>query len=174
MEPVVLNSPSIVTRKPDKRSGIVTQSLRFLTMALPCLNYFHGLFYKDKVKIVPKNLGELLTARGLAHFIMDDGGLSVYNQTILHTRAFKLEDVKHIQFVLLEKFGLTTSPLGLVPQQGWKKKNMYMFFFFFYPAGDKVRRKEKRSVSNLHTCKTKKLKDIVGPFIHENMLYKIK
>jgi hypothetical protein len=29
MEPVVLNSPSIVTRKPDKRSGTVTQSLRF-------------------------------------------------------------------------------------------------------------------------------------------------
>jgi len=39
---------------------------------------------------------------------MDDGGLSVYNQTILHTRAFKLEDVKYIQFVLLENFGLTT------------------------------------------------------------------
>lgn len=35
-------------------------------MALPCLNYYHGLFYKDKVKIVPRNLGELLTARGLA------------------------------------------------------------------------------------------------------------
>jgi hypothetical protein len=39
---------------------------------------------------------------------MDDGGKSVYNQTILHTRAFKLEDVKLIQCVLLENFGLTT------------------------------------------------------------------
>ena len=39
---------------------------------------------------------------------MDDGGKSVYNQTILHTRAFKLEDVKYIQSVLLENFGLTT------------------------------------------------------------------
>jgi len=39
---------------------------------------------------------------------MDDGGKSVYNQTILHTRAFKLEDVKNIQSVLFENFGLTT------------------------------------------------------------------
>lgn len=39
---------------------------------------------------------------------MDDGGKSVYNQTILHTRAFKLEDVKYIQSVLLKNFGLTT------------------------------------------------------------------
>lgn len=48
---------------------------------------------KDKIKIVPKILDELLTARGLAYWIMDDGGKSVYNQTILHTRAFSKEDV---------------------------------------------------------------------------------
>lgn len=59
-------------------------------MTMPCLNYYRYLFYKDKVKIVPRNLGVLLTARGLAYFIMDDGGITVYNQTILHTRAFKL------------------------------------------------------------------------------------
>ena len=41
---------------------------------------------------------------------MDDGGKSVYNQTILHTRAFKLEDVKYIQSVLLENFSLITRP----------------------------------------------------------------
>ena len=39
---------------------------------------------------------------------MDDGGKSVHNQTILHTRAFKLEDVKYIQSILLENFDLTT------------------------------------------------------------------
>lgn len=39
---------------------------------------------------------------------MDDGGKSVYNQTILHTRAFMLEDVKYLQSVLFENFGLST------------------------------------------------------------------
>ena len=109
MEPVVFNSPSIVTRKPDKRTGKVYQSIRFTTMSMPCLNYYHDLFYSNKVKIVPINLGgEFLTVRGLAFFIMDDGGKSFYNQTILHTRAYKLEYVKYIQEVLLTNFGLTT------------------------------------------------------------------
>ena len=146
MEPVVLNSPSIVTRKPDKRTGKVSQSLRFWTMAMPCLNDYHDLFYKDKVKIVPNNLGELFTARGLAYFIMDDGERSVYNQTILHTRAFKLEDVKLIQAVLLENFGLTS-------RLEEKKKNQWVIFI---PVKQKIR-----------------LKDIVGPYMHESMLYKI-
>lgn len=62
LEPIVLTSPSILTRN-DRRSGNVTQSLRFLTMAMPCLNYYHDIFYKNKVKCVPRNLDELLTAR---------------------------------------------------------------------------------------------------------------
>ncbi len=34
---------------------------------MPCLNEYHDLFYKEKVKIIPKNLDELLTARGLVY-----------------------------------------------------------------------------------------------------------
>lgn len=60
------------------------------------------------MKIVPRNLGELLTARGLAYWIKDDGGKSVYNQTILHTRAFTKEEIIYIQSVLFENFGLIT------------------------------------------------------------------
>ena len=40
--------------------------------------------------------------------LKDDGGKSVYNQTILHTRALKLEDVEYLQSVLSENFGLRT------------------------------------------------------------------
>jgi hypothetical protein len=39
---------------------------------------------------------------------MDDGGKSVYNKTILHTRSFMIEDVKYLQSVLSENFGLVT------------------------------------------------------------------
>ena len=42
---------------------------------LPCFNYLWELFYKDRVKIVPMNIGELLTLIGLAYWIMVDGGL---------------------------------------------------------------------------------------------------
>jgi hypothetical protein len=39
---------------------------------------------------------------------MDDGGKSVYNQTILHTRFFKKEDVEYLQTVLNKNFELRT------------------------------------------------------------------
>lgn len=39
---------------------------------------------------------------------MDDGGKSIHNQTILHTRSFLLEDVKYLQSVLFELFKLVT------------------------------------------------------------------
>jgi len=107
LEPLTTMTPVILTRK-DKRSDSVTKSLYFRTLAMPCLNYYYNLFYKEKVKIVPKNLGELLTARGLAYWIMDDGGKSVYNQTILHTRAFSKEEIIYIQSVLSENLGLKT------------------------------------------------------------------
>lgn len=107
LEPITTMSPTILTRK-DKRSSITTQSLYFRTLAMPCLNDYYELFYKEKVKVIPRHLGPLLTARGLAYLIMDDGGKSVHNQTVLHTRSFRLEDVKYLQSVLLENFGLVT------------------------------------------------------------------
>ena len=39
---------------------------------------------------------------------MDDGGKSVYNQTILHTRSFRKEEVEYLQLVLSQNFGLRT------------------------------------------------------------------
>ena len=39
-----------------------------------CFNIFRDLFYNEKgCKIIPHNLEDLLTARGLAYWIMDDG-----------------------------------------------------------------------------------------------------
>ena len=43
-------------------------SVKFNTLSLPCFNVFRELFYNlDGVKIIPLNLGDLLTARGLAY-----------------------------------------------------------------------------------------------------------
>jgi len=56
--------PTILTRNNNK-TGLTTKSLYFRTLAMPCLNYYHELFYPNKKKIIPRNLEELLTARGL-------------------------------------------------------------------------------------------------------------
>jgi len=64
-EPLTAMEPTILTRN-NKKRGIITQSLYFRTLAMPCLNYYYELFYKDNKKIVPNNLDKLLKERGLA------------------------------------------------------------------------------------------------------------
>jgi LAGLIDADG DNA endonuclease family len=50
-EPLVGLPPLITDRKPDPRTGETYNSLRFQTLAFPCLNEFYNLFYLDGVKV---------------------------------------------------------------------------------------------------------------------------
>ena len=45
----------------------VYHSIFFDTLTYEAFNYYHELFYKDKIKVVPFNIEELLTARSLAY-----------------------------------------------------------------------------------------------------------
>lgn len=49
-----------------KLKNKVYKSIVFDTFTYPAFNYYHDLFYRDKKKIVPSNIEELLTARSLA------------------------------------------------------------------------------------------------------------
>src|SRR5690606_35467523 len=60
----------------DKRTNKVYNSIYFRTYSLPCFNYYYHLFYVDKIKRIPLNIGELLTPVGLAYWAMDDGSKS--------------------------------------------------------------------------------------------------
>lgn len=67
-----LGIPKTHIRKPDKRTGKVYTTIAFKTRALESLNYFYDLFYVydsegKRRKVVPKNIGELLTRRSLAY-----------------------------------------------------------------------------------------------------------
>ena len=98
-KPLINMDPSILERKPDKRTGLIYKSIYFLTLRFSCLNEYYEIFYKDRVKIIPNNLDKLLTPIGLAYWIMDDGGKSSYGHTVLHTRSFTLKDVEYIQSI---------------------------------------------------------------------------
>ena len=53
----------------DNRTKKIYSSITFTTMQLPCFNVFRvakRLFYLSNVKVVPNNIYELLTPRGLA------------------------------------------------------------------------------------------------------------
>jgi hypothetical protein len=51
----------------SKRKGKTHYGLEFSTRNLPCLNELYILFYKDKVKVIPDNIYDLLTPISLAH-----------------------------------------------------------------------------------------------------------
>lgn len=88
--------------------GKVHQSIVFDTLTYPAFNYFHELFYKDKIKIVPLNIQELLTPRGLAYWAMDDGGAD-RSGFIFYTNSFTLKEVTLLVNVLKNKFDLNCS-----------------------------------------------------------------
>lgn len=92
----------------DNRTNKIYSAISFTTMQLPCFNVFRELFYLSNVKIVPHNIYELLTPKGLAFWIMDDGSkqgtglhISVY--------AFNNDDVDKLMFTLQDKFNLKCS-----------------------------------------------------------------
>ena len=52
----------------DKRSKKIYSSVQFATLSLPCFNYYKDLFYNSNyLKIVPSNIQNLLSPRGLAY-----------------------------------------------------------------------------------------------------------
>lgn len=60
----------------DKKTNKIYSSISFSTLTLPCFTYYRNLFYNSQnKKIVPLNINKLLTPRGLAYWIMDDGSL---------------------------------------------------------------------------------------------------
>jgi hypothetical protein len=58
--------------------------------------------------VVPDNIKELLNARALAYWIIDDGGIDVFKATHLNTDAFSLKDIILLVDALKDNFQLRT------------------------------------------------------------------
>ncbi|RYE14051.1 MAG: hypothetical protein EOP34_07425 [Rickettsiales bacterium] len=80
-------------------------TVSFDTLTYPAFNYYADLFYENKVKIVPKNIETLLTARGLAYWFMDDGGAD-RSGFMLYTNNFAYTDIELLTNALKSKFEL--------------------------------------------------------------------
>jgi len=104
---MIAMEPTIVTRKSDPRTGKVYQSMYVRTLRFACLNPYHDLFYKDKKKVVPLNIQDLLTPVGLAHLIMGDGFLNGQsNVVIICSESFSKEEQELLISALDQKFGI--------------------------------------------------------------------
>ncbi len=101
------SEPKVYIKKPNLKTGVSYSCVRFITCSLPCFNELHALFYPLGKKIVPANIGELLTPTGLAFWLADDGSFHIRERSVrLCTNGFALEDVKLLMNVLTNKFNL--------------------------------------------------------------------
>jgi hypothetical protein len=88
---------------------VTYSSLKFNTFSLPCFNQFRNLFYNaDGVKVLPVNLEDLLTARGISYWFMDDGYKHT-NDFGFCTESFTLAENEQLRLILQGKFGLNCS-----------------------------------------------------------------
>lgn len=124
-----------------ERKKFNTSSVYFTTRQLTSITELHNLFYKDNKKIVPLNIGSLLTEISLAYWVMDDGD-NHKSGYILNTSGFTLEDVKLLQVVLYDNWGLQTSIHS--------RNRLY-----------------------INSNSKNKFLNLIKPYFHHSMLYKI-
>jgi hypothetical protein len=146
---LMANEPVIIARKPDIRTGKVYKSIYIRTLNFPCLNKYHDIFYKDKIKVVPINIQDLLTPIGLAHLLMGDGYF--HNGVVLIcSESFTKEEQKLLTVALQSKFGIKAALNKRVSSSGTLSYRI---------------RISKKSMNKLIT--------LVTPYFIPEMLYKL-
>lgn len=86
----------------------------FSTRSFVEFDYYRKIFYRNRRKSIPTNIKELLVSPlSLAVWFMDDGTLdyrvkSHYSFT-LSTDSFDSQEVRLLQGVMMERFGIQTS-----------------------------------------------------------------
>lgn len=73
---------------------------------------YRNLFYESGKKVVPANIGRILTPRGLATWFMDDGSIKSHQSKgrIINTHSFTQLEVERLCEVLNHKFNLDSWP----------------------------------------------------------------
>jgi len=102
------SSPPIKKSSLIKETGNTRHYVRFATRTLPCFNNLYSQFYVNRVKIVPLNIADILTAVSLAYWIMGDGTW-VGSGVRIQTDNFTLKEVNLLIDVLNSKFGFSSS-----------------------------------------------------------------
>lgn len=136
---------------PQKKIQIVRyknySKIWFNTISHAAFRFYAHQFYKNRNKIVPKQIDKWLTPLGLAVWFMDDGSYKslLHRDLILNTQCFSDKSLKILQEALLKNFSLKTTL-----------------------------RKQKEGKQILFNSKeADKLRKIISPFIISSMKYKL-
>lgn len=118
----------------------------FNTFTFRSFVWIYDSFYKKGKKVLPLNLERYINEQTLAILIMDDGGWTGSGVRI-STNSFSLEDVKRFKNIISNKFGLICT----------------------------IQRLQYKEQYSIYITKTsiEKLREIVKPFSHKSMFYKL-
>lgn len=86
----------------------IINAWKFRTISHPEFTDLYKGFYRNKKKIVPKDIVKVITPVGLAVWFMDDGSIGPRKQGyILNSQCFSLEENLKLKYCLEKKFGIT-------------------------------------------------------------------
>uniref|UniRef100_UPI0028E0A07B hypothetical protein n=1 Tax=Perenniporia fraxinea TaxID=1350006 RepID=UPI0028E0A07B len=105
LSPYCISYPRSVKTRINRRDFY---GVEIFTRALPCFTALRDIFYKNRIKIIPENLYDLLTYEGLAHIIMGDGSFK-FKGILLNLQAFSVKELILFMNVLKIKFDIDTS-----------------------------------------------------------------
>ena len=106
---VIAGKAPVMVERYDRRTDRTYRSLRFYTKAV--LKDFRDAFYRDRKKIVPTQLGDLLDPMALSVWFMDDGGRGAHTPKglVFNTSCYSEAEQLVLQALLLERFGVEVS-----------------------------------------------------------------
>lgn len=137
-----------------KKGDTKYESILFATMSLPAFNHYYDLFYINKKKIVPYNIYDILTERGMAYWYMDDG--SIQNDGVhFNVYGYDKEGVNRLLETLEKKFKLRCS-IHIKEERGANASLPPKYRIYIW--------KESMPL----------FKSYVGKYIEKSMLYKLK
>ena len=95
--------PKIQKRLGQK--GVVRNVVRFNTWTYSSFNWIHELWYQDKIKVVPYNIGDYFTPIALAFWLME-GGFKSGSSLTLATNSFTFSECLQLVKVLYDKYNI--------------------------------------------------------------------
>jgi len=102
----VNKEPRTVTRTYHKDTKRFLTSVRFQTLNHPEFTFWYEIFYQNGRKIIPENMGEILTSPlALAVWFMDDGNKN-HQAIFLNTQQFQRNEQECLMKCLHDNFGL--------------------------------------------------------------------
>jgi len=104
----VIKGPRFTKVWHDPKRNKDHYSWYFHTQSNEALGLIHKLFYQDNIKVVPRDIIEILDPLGFAVWYMDDGSNNGGDIT-LNTHCFSNEEQKMIQELFRDKFGIKTT-----------------------------------------------------------------